>query len=49
MEERHRILLRDCRSFAGLDDTWLRIALSDGKGRRRLLGALAQELNPPAR
>jgi hypothetical protein len=49
MEERHRILLRDCRSFAGLDDTWLRIALSDGKGRRRLLGALAKELNPPAR
>jgi len=49
LEERHRILLRDCRSFAGLDDTWLRIALSDGKGRRRLLGALAKELNPPAR
>jgi histidinol-phosphate/aromatic aminotransferase/cobyric acid decarboxylase-like protein len=49
LEERHRILLRDCRSFAGLDDTWMRIALSDGKGRRRLLGALAKELNPPAR
>jgi len=41
MEERHRILLRDCRSFPGLDHTWLRIALCDGKGRRRLLRALA--------
>jgi histidinol-phosphate/aromatic aminotransferase/cobyric acid decarboxylase-like protein len=43
MEERHRILLRDCRSFPGLDHTWLRIALSEPKGRRRLMGALAQE------
>ena len=43
LEERHRILLRDCRSFAGLDDSWLRIALSDRRGRRRLLRALAAE------
>ncbi|MFM7466058.1 MAG: threonine-phosphate decarboxylase, partial [Cyanobium sp.] len=52
LEERHRILLRDCRAFAGLDGSWLRIALADGRGRRRLLGALEQEgagLNPPAR
>jgi histidinol-phosphate/aromatic aminotransferase/cobyric acid decarboxylase-like protein len=50
LEERHRILLRDCRSFAGLDGSWLRIALADGRGRRRLLGALAAEgkgFNPP--
>jgi histidinol-phosphate/aromatic aminotransferase/cobyric acid decarboxylase-like protein len=43
MEERHRILLRDCRSFAGLDHTWLRIALTDPRGRKRLLRALGQE------
>ena len=51
LEERHRILLRDCRSFAGLDGSWLRIALPDGRGRRRLLGALAREgglKEPPA-
>jgi len=43
LEERHRILLRDCRSFPGLDGSWLRIALSDRRGRERLLAALAQE------
>ncbi|MFM7169507.1 MAG: aminotransferase class I/II-fold pyridoxal phosphate-dependent enzyme, partial [Cyanobium sp.] len=50
LEERHRILLRDCRSFPGLDGSWLRIALSDGRGRRRLLRALAREagLTAPA-
>ena len=43
LETRHRILVRDCRSFPGLDDSWLRIALSDRHGRQRLLRALAQE------
>jgi histidinol-phosphate/aromatic aminotransferase/cobyric acid decarboxylase-like protein len=43
LEQRHRILLRDCRSFPGLDDSWLRIALSDRRGRRRFLRALAAE------
>ncbi|MFN9628950.1 MAG: pyridoxal phosphate-dependent aminotransferase [Cyanobacteriota bacterium] len=43
LEQRHRILVRDCRSFTGLDDTWLRIALSDRRGRQRLLRALRLE------
>ena len=43
LEQRHRILLRDCRSFEGLDGTWLRLALQDRAGNRRLLGALARE------
>ncbi|MFN9425518.1 MAG: pyridoxal phosphate-dependent aminotransferase [Cyanobacteriota bacterium] len=43
LESRHRILVRDCRSFAGLNESWLRIALSDRRGRQRLLGALARE------
>jgi histidinol-phosphate/aromatic aminotransferase/cobyric acid decarboxylase-like protein len=44
LEQRHRILVRDCRSFAGLGETWLRLAVLDRRGNRRLLGALAQEL-----
>jgi histidinol-phosphate/aromatic aminotransferase/cobyric acid decarboxylase-like protein len=43
LERRHRILVRDCRSFTGLDDTWLRIALSNRWGRQRLLRALHLE------
>jgi histidinol-phosphate/aromatic aminotransferase/cobyric acid decarboxylase-like protein len=44
LETRHRILVRDCRSFPGLEDgSWLRIALGDRGGRRRLLRALAEE------
>lgn len=43
LERRHRILLRDCRSFAGLDDSWLRLSLLDRRGHRRLLRALRQE------
>ena len=43
LEHRHRILVRDCRSFPGLDGSWLRIALSDRPGRQRLLRALSQE------
>ncbi len=45
LEQRHRILLRDCRSFTGLDASWLRIGLQDRRGNRRLLRALGQELD----
>ena len=43
LEQRHRILLRDCRSFEGLDDSWLRLSLLDRRGHQRLLRALEQE------
>jgi histidinol-phosphate/aromatic aminotransferase/cobyric acid decarboxylase-like protein len=43
LEQRHRILVRDCRSFAGLDASWLRVGLQDRRGHRRLLRALARE------
>jgi len=44
LEQRHRILVRDCRSFTGLGESWLRLAVLDRRGNRRLLGAMAQEL-----
>jgi histidinol-phosphate/aromatic aminotransferase/cobyric acid decarboxylase-like protein len=44
LEARHRILLRDCRSFEGLGSQWLRIGLQGRAGNRRLLRALAREL-----
>ena len=41
----HRgVLLRDCRSFEGLGENWLRIGLQDRGGNRRILRALKQEL-----
>ncbi|MEB3271906.1 MAG: aminotransferase class I/II-fold pyridoxal phosphate-dependent enzyme [Synechococcus sp.] len=43
LARRHRILLRDCRSFAGLDGRWLRLSLLDRRGHRRLLTALQHE------
>ncbi|MFM7674592.1 MAG: pyridoxal phosphate-dependent aminotransferase [Synechococcus sp.] len=43
LEERHRLLLRDCRSFAGLGENWLRIGLQDRRRHRRLLAALTRE------
>jgi histidinol-phosphate/aromatic aminotransferase/cobyric acid decarboxylase-like protein len=43
LESRHRILVRDCRSFDGLGESWLRIALLDRAGNRRLLRALGRE------
>ncbi|MCT0210604.1 MAG: threonine-phosphate decarboxylase [Cyanobium sp.] len=43
LERRHRILLRDCRSFAGLGECWLRIGLQDRRGNRRILRALRCE------
>jgi histidinol-phosphate/aromatic aminotransferase/cobyric acid decarboxylase-like protein len=42
LEQRHRILLRDCRSFEGLDDSWLRIGLQDRRRHHQLLRALEQ-------
>jgi histidinol-phosphate/aromatic aminotransferase/cobyric acid decarboxylase-like protein len=44
LEQRHRVLLRDCRSFEGLGSGWLRIALLDRPSHRRLLAALAQQV-----
>ncbi|MFM1811542.1 MAG: hypothetical protein RLZZ336_480, partial [Cyanobacteriota bacterium] len=43
LEQRQHVLLRDCRSFEGLDDRWLRLGLQDRGGNRRLLQALARE------
>ena len=43
LAERHHILLRDCRSFDGLDASWLRLSLQDRRSHRRLLRALRQE------
>ena len=42
MELEHRILLRDCRSFAGLGETWLRIGLQSARNNRRIVRALKQ-------
>lgn len=47
LARRHGVLVRPCRSFAGLDDHWLRLGLQDRRGNRRLLRALAAELGPP--
>nr|WP_231857127.1 MULTISPECIES: aminotransferase class I/II-fold pyridoxal phosphate-dependent enzyme [unclassified Synechococcus] len=38
------VLLRDCRSFTGLGEDWLRIGLQDRRGNLRILRALKQEL-----
>mgnify|MGYP006267603309 CR=1 FL=1 len=40
LERRDGVLLRDCRSFEGLDERWLRLGLQDRRGNRRLLQAL---------
>ncbi|MCP9801163.1 threonine-phosphate decarboxylase CobD [Synechococcus sp. RedBA-s] len=45
LECRHRVLLRDCRSFEGLGERWLRVALQDRRNNRRLLRALRQEIS----
>jgi histidinol-phosphate/aromatic aminotransferase/cobyric acid decarboxylase-like protein len=44
LESRHQILLRDCRSFAGLDATWLRIGFQSRCNNRRILAAMRREL-----
>jgi histidinol-phosphate/aromatic aminotransferase/cobyric acid decarboxylase-like protein len=46
LERRHGILVRDCRSFVGLGEQWLRIGLQRRGGHRRLLSAIARELPP---
>ena len=43
LEQRHRILLRDCRSFDGLGESWLRIGLQGRRANRRILQALRTE------
>ena len=45
VEQRHRILLRDCRSFEGLGARWLRIGLQSRRNNRRIIRALKQELH----
>ena len=45
LEQRHRILLRDCRSFAGLGEAWLRIGLQGRAGNRRIVAAITRELS----
>jgi len=45
LEQKHHILLRDCRSFRGLNENYLRVALSDRAGNRRLIKALRAAVN----
>ena len=40
LENNHRILLRDCRSFTGLGERWLRIGLQSPRNNRRIVRAL---------
>ena len=40
LERRDRILLRDCRSFEGLGDAWLRVGLQTRRNNRRIIKAL---------
>jgi histidinol-phosphate/aromatic aminotransferase/cobyric acid decarboxylase-like protein len=45
VEQRHRILLRDCRSFEGLGEGWLRIGFQSRRNNHRIIRALKQELH----
>jgi len=45
LEHRHRILLRDCRSFPGLGESWLRIGYQSRRGNRRIIRAMRMELS----
>ena len=45
VEQHHRILLRDCRSFEGLGECWLRIGLQSWRNNRRIIRSLKQELH----
>ena len=48
VEQRDLVLLRDCRSFAGLGERWLRIGLQDRRGNQRILSALQRaQANSP--
>ncbi len=42
---KERILLRDCRSFKGLGENWLRIGLQKRKENRKIIAALTRLLN----
>ena len=44
LEQRHLILLRDCRSFEGLGERWLRIGLQSRRNNRRIVWAMREEL-----
>ncbi|WP_236073862.1 pyridoxal phosphate-dependent aminotransferase [Prochlorococcus marinus] len=44
LEVRHRILLRDCRSFDGLGENWLRIGYQSRRDNRRIINAMRLEL-----
>lgn len=44
LERSDRILLRDCRSFEGLGESWLRIGLQSRRNNRRIVRALREEL-----
>jgi histidinol-phosphate/aromatic aminotransferase/cobyric acid decarboxylase-like protein len=44
LAQRHGVLLRDCRSFEGLGERWLRIGLQNRRGNRRIIRALRQEI-----
>lgn len=44
LESSHRILLRDCRSFEGLDESWLRIGFQSRRDNRRIIRAMRMEL-----
>ncbi len=46
LEQNQRVLLRDCRSFEGLGEHWLRIGLQDRRGNARILRALRREQVP---
>ena len=42
LEKNYWILLRDCRSFTGLGERWLRIGLQSPRDNRRIVRALRQ-------
>lgn len=43
LERRHRILLRDCRSFLGLDHHWLRLGYQGHHQNKRIFSSLRNE------
>ena len=45
LQQRHRILVRDCRSFEGLGENWLRIGLQSRRHNHRIVSAMRRELS----
>lgn len=43
LETRHQILLRDCRSFLGLDEHWLRVGYQSRRRNRRIVKSVRKE------